>query len=83
MEYCVLVEGQVFPKEHLQKDEAEMLKDISLAKAKDRQKTICSMVRDGDGPFGYVFETRCLFISIHYWRLYFFIQLFYLLHLEQ
>jgi eukaryotic translation initiation factor 2C len=83
MEYCVLVEGQVFPKEHLQKDEAEMLKDISLAKAKDRQKTICSMVRDGDGPCGYVFATRCLFISIHDWRLYFYIQLFYLLHLEQ
>ncbi|KAJ6882729.1 protein argonaute 2-like [Populus alba x Populus x berolinensis] len=52
MEYCVLVEGQVFPKEHLQKDEAQMLKDISLATAKDRQKTICSMVRDGDGPLG-------------------------------
>ncbi|KAJ6671909.1 TRANSLATION INITIATION FACTOR 2C putative-RELATED [Salix viminalis] len=52
MEYCVLVEGQVFPKDDLKKEEAQMLKDISLVKPKDRQKTICSMVRDVDGPFG-------------------------------
>ncbi|KAJ6410591.1 hypothetical protein OIU84_007355 [Salix udensis] len=52
MEFCVLVEGQVFPKEHLMEEETKMLKKFSLANPKDRQKTICRMVQDGDGPCG-------------------------------
>ncbi|KAJ6339390.1 hypothetical protein OIU77_007371 [Salix suchowensis] len=52
MEFCVLVEGQVFPKERLMEKETKMLKKFSLANPKDRQKTICRMVQDGDGPCG-------------------------------
>jgi eukaryotic translation initiation factor 2C len=66
MEFCVLVEGQVFPKEYLKETEAKMLKKFSLANPKDRQKTICRMVQDGDGPCRYAYATRCLFILIHY-----------------
>ncbi|CAK7336955.1 unnamed protein product [Dovyalis caffra] len=50
MEFCVLAEGQIFPKEYLDKNKALVLKEISLPKPKDRQKSICSMVQDGDGP---------------------------------
>ncbi|KAJ6761120.1 EUKARYOTIC TRANSLATION INITIATION FACTOR 2C [Salix purpurea] len=52
MEFCVLVEGQVFPKERLMEKETKMLKKFSLANPKDRQKTICRMVQDEDGPCG-------------------------------
>ncbi|KAG2688103.1 hypothetical protein I3760_09G078400 [Carya illinoinensis] len=52
MEFCVLVEGQRYPKEHLNRHAAIMLKDMSLAKPKVRKDEICSMVCSKDGPFG-------------------------------
>ncbi|KAI3455989.1 hypothetical protein Pfo_012652 [Paulownia fortunei] len=52
MEFCVLVEGQRYPKEHLDKDTAVFLKNITLAKPWDRRNTINEMVRADDGPCG-------------------------------
>lgn len=54
MEFCVLVEGQRYPKEDLDKDTALFLKNISLARPQDRRQAICEMVRAGDGPCGAV-----------------------------
>ncbi|MBA0694606.1 hypothetical protein Goari_004886, partial [Gossypium aridum] len=53
MEYCVLAEGQIYPKDDLDRDAAFMLKDISLAKPYERQSKICGMVQSKDGPCGY------------------------------
>ncbi|CAN0854966.1 Protein argonaute 2 [Linum grandiflorum] len=54
MELCVLVEGQIYPKEHLDKNAAVFLKRMSLAKPDVRRSTICHMVNDaqGNGPCG-------------------------------
>ncbi|XP_050233749.1 protein argonaute 2-like [Mercurialis annua] len=52
MEFCVLVEGQIYPKEDLDRDAALFLKDMSLASPRDRQRIICDMVRSRDGPTG-------------------------------
>ncbi|GMI72986.1 argonaute 2 [Hibiscus trionum] len=52
MEYCVLAEGQIYPKEYLDRNAACILKDISLAKPHVRQSKICGMVRSEDGPCG-------------------------------
>ncbi|XVE88482.1 hypothetical protein DITRI_Ditri19aG0072800 [Diplodiscus trichospermus] len=55
MEYCVLVEGQVYPKENvdtIDRDAAVFLKEISLPKPWVRQRNICGMVRAEDGPCG-------------------------------
>ncbi|CAL5420884.1 unnamed protein product [Camellia sinensis] len=52
MEFCVLVEGQRYPKEHLYRDQALSLKQISLAHPRERMDTICGMVRSEDGPCG-------------------------------
>ncbi|KAK4440323.1 protein argonaute 2 [Sesamum alatum] len=52
MEFCVLVEGQRYPKEHLDKDVAIFLKKLSLPKPWDRKRTINEMVRAEDGPCG-------------------------------
>ncbi|PIN22711.1 Translation initiation factor 2C (eIF-2C) [Handroanthus impetiginosus] len=52
MEFCVLVEGQRYPKEHLDKDTALFLKKLSLARPWDRRNTINEMVRSADGPCG-------------------------------
>ncbi|KAJ4827017.1 hypothetical protein Tsubulata_025857 [Turnera subulata] len=52
MEFCILMEGQIYPKESLGRDAAQHLKEISLAKPKVRQDTICGMVRARDGPCG-------------------------------
>lgn len=57
LEFCILAEGQVYPKEQLERldrNAGVMLKDISLAKPKFRESQICSMVRSEDGPCGYV-----------------------------
>lgn len=54
MEFCVLVEGQRYPKEHLDKDTALFLKNLSLARPQDRRHAICEMVRAEDGPCGAV-----------------------------
>ncbi|XP_074330533.1 protein argonaute 2-like [Apium graveolens] len=52
LEFCVLVEGQRYPKENLDKDAALLLKRISLAPALERKNTICQMVRADDAPCG-------------------------------
>ncbi|CAN4080330.1 unnamed protein product [Withania somnifera] len=52
MEFCVLVEGQRYPKEHLDRETALFLKNISLARPLERKQTICEMVRARDGPCG-------------------------------
>lgn len=54
MEFCVLVEGQRYPKEHLDRDTALFLKNISLARPLERKDSICEMVRAEDGPCGAV-----------------------------
>ncbi|KAJ8763817.1 hypothetical protein K2173_003599 [Erythroxylum novogranatense] len=51
MEFCVLVEGQMYPKENLDKNAARKLKNMSLATPKDRKKTISDMVHSNDGPY--------------------------------
>ncbi|XP_012084883.2 protein argonaute 2 isoform X2 [Jatropha curcas] len=52
MEFCVLVEGQVYPKEHLDRKAAMFLKNMSLATPSDRQRIIGRMVSAGEGPSG-------------------------------
>ena len=64
MEFCVLAEGQVYPKENLDRNAALLLKEISLAKPRERQRNICGMVRSKDGPCGYVYTTIEPFISL-------------------
>ncbi|CAK9182108.1 unnamed protein product [Ilex paraguariensis] len=54
MEFCILVEGQRYPKEQLDRDTGLLLKKISLAPPKERKKTICEMVQAEDGPCGEV-----------------------------
>lgn len=53
MEFCILVEGQIFPKENLDRDTGIFLKKLSLPKPQLRQATINEMVRAEDGPCGY------------------------------
>ncbi|GLU14069.1 hypothetical protein SLE2022_306600 [Rubroshorea leprosula] len=53
MEFCVLAEGQIYPKDILEKldrDSAGFLKKISLAQPWDRADRICGMVRSDEGP---------------------------------
>ncbi|CAI0401871.1 unnamed protein product [Linum tenue] len=50
MELCVLVEGQIYPKEQLDKKAAIFLKRMSLARPDVRESTINNMVRGIDGP---------------------------------
>ncbi|KAK4858847.1 hypothetical protein QYF36_022923 [Acer negundo] len=52
MEFCLLVEGQIYPKDKLLKPAALFLKDISLAPPQDRQTMISQMVQSEDGPCG-------------------------------
>ncbi|XVF87066.1 hypothetical protein PTKIN_Ptkin18bG0090700 [Pterospermum kingtungense] len=52
MEFCVLAEGQVYPKENLERNSALVLKDISLANPQERQSRICGMLQSEDGPCG-------------------------------
>lgn len=54
MEFCVLVEGQRYPKEQLDREAGHYLKTISLVFPRERQMRICEMVRSDDGPCGYV-----------------------------
>ncbi|KAF5728742.1 protein argonaute 2-like isoform X2 [Tripterygium wilfordii] len=50
MEFCVLVEGQVYPKENLDRNAALELKDKSLAQPAERERRICDMVQSTEGP---------------------------------
>ena len=52
MEFCVLADGQRFPKEHLSRYGAKTLKSLSLAEPKDRARMIQEMVQSEDGPCG-------------------------------
>ncbi|KAL6197009.1 hypothetical protein ACLB2K_032622 [Fragaria x ananassa] len=52
LEFCVLFEGQRYPKEHLGRDAAIMLKNMSLAAPRVRESNIRNMVRSEDGPCG-------------------------------
>ncbi|XP_021910934.1 protein argonaute 2-like [Carica papaya] len=50
MEFCLLVEGQIYPKELLDRDTAKRLKKISLATPVDRESRICKIVKATYGP---------------------------------
>ncbi|XP_038711450.1 protein argonaute 2-like [Tripterygium wilfordii] len=50
MEFCILFEGQVYPKEHLDRNAALKLKDKSLAQPAERERRICGMVQSTVGP---------------------------------
>ncbi|KAJ0250441.1 PAZ domain-containing protein [Hirschfeldia incana] len=52
MEFCVLVEGQIYPKEGLDKDSALWLKKLSLVNPQQRQRNILKMIESSDGPSG-------------------------------
>ncbi|KAI9074698.1 hypothetical protein K1719_043352 [Acacia pycnantha] len=52
MEFCILVEGQRYPKQDLDKNASETLNDMSLAPPEVRQSTIQTMVESSDGPCG-------------------------------
>uniref|UniRef100_A0A5B6Z4E7 Uncharacterized protein n=1 Tax=Davidia involucrata TaxID=16924 RepID=A0A5B6Z4E7_DAVIN len=52
MEFCILVEGQRYPKENLDRDAARELKGMSMALPKDRKNRICEMLQAKDGPCG-------------------------------
>ncbi|XP_044507431.1 protein argonaute 2-like [Mangifera indica] len=52
MEFCVLVEGQIYPKENLRKYAAQRLKDKSLPRPWERRDVISEMIRSRDGPCG-------------------------------
>ncbi|XP_059625093.1 protein argonaute 2-like isoform X2 [Cornus florida] len=45
MEFCVLVEGQKYPQEHLDGNTAKLLKKMSLVPPEDRKKVIYDMVQ--------------------------------------
>ncbi|KAI9122643.1 hypothetical protein K1719_006483 [Acacia pycnantha] len=52
MEFCILVEGQRYPKENLERNASKTLKDMSLVSPKDRQRFIQEMVQSSDGSTG-------------------------------
>ncbi|KAM3737894.1 hypothetical protein ACB098_09G091200 [Castanea mollissima] len=52
MEFCVLVEGQMYPKERLDRKAGTILKNMSLVPPKVREREICSVVRSENGPCG-------------------------------
>lgn len=64
MEFCVLVEGQVYPKENLDHERARYLKDSSIAKPDVRKKAINEMLQANDGPCGYVIVFLSLVLRI-------------------
>ncbi|KAK4440322.1 protein argonaute 2 [Sesamum alatum] len=63
MEFCVLVEGQRYLKEPLDKNVDRLLKKLSLPKPKERKNAIDEMVKADDGPCGSV--TRNSGIRVH------------------
>ncbi|KAI9122537.1 hypothetical protein K1719_006377 [Acacia pycnantha] len=52
MEFCILVEGQRYPKENLERNASKTLKDMSLVSPKDRKSFIQRMVESSGGPTG-------------------------------
>ena len=61
MEFCNLVEGQIFPKEKLYRDSAAWLKELSLVTPQQRLENINKMIKSSDGPRGYV-DKRFLYL---------------------
>ncbi|KAJ4975442.1 hypothetical protein NE237_000548 [Protea cynaroides] len=59
MEFCVLVEGQRYPKDHLDKYSSKKLKDMSLPKPWERKNFIYQAVQASDGPLRG--DTACKF----------------------
>ncbi|KAM7257077.1 hypothetical protein ACFE04_012818 [Oxalis oulophora] len=55
LEFCKLVAGQKCSKELLGKDLDKRLRNFSLIPPQEREKKICRMVQDMDGPRGYVY----------------------------
>ena len=64
MEFCVLVEGQRYPKERLDGNAGTILKNLSLVPPRVREREICSVVRSENEPCGYVHSNFILFILI-------------------
>ena len=64
MELCVLVEGQRYPKELLDRNAGTILKNLSLVPPRVREREIYSVVRSEIGPCGYVHSNFILFILI-------------------
>lgn len=56
MEFCDLVEGQIYPKDDLDKDSALWLKKLSLVNPQQRHKNIQKMIESVDGPSRYVYK---------------------------
>ncbi|CAK9184421.1 unnamed protein product [Ilex paraguariensis] len=52
MEFCVLAEGQIYPKDDLDRGRSLLLKKISMPPPEERKNTICEIVRAEDGPCG-------------------------------
>ncbi|KAL4606554.1 hypothetical protein ACB092_09G111500 [Castanea dentata] len=52
MEFCVLAEGQRYPKEHLDRNAGIMLKNLSLVPPRVREREIRTMVCSENGPCG-------------------------------
>ncbi|XP_061356009.1 protein argonaute 2-like [Gastrolobium bilobum] len=52
MELCILVEGQRYPKEHLDYHASKTLKGMSLPHPREREAVIQTMVKSSDGPCG-------------------------------
>ncbi|KAL0815023.1 hypothetical protein Bca101_071466 [Brassica carinata] len=52
MEFCVLVEGQVYPKDDLDKNSALWLKKLSLVNPRQRKDNILKMIKSKEGPSG-------------------------------
>ncbi|XP_043687930.1 protein argonaute 2-like [Telopea speciosissima] len=52
MEFCKLIEGQIYPKDQLDDDSAAKLRAMSLPKPWDRKNFIHEMVEARDGPLG-------------------------------
>ncbi|KAG7593551.1 Piwi domain [Arabidopsis thaliana x Arabidopsis arenosa] len=52
MEFCNLVEGQIYPKEKLDKNSASWLKQLSLVNPQRRKENIDKMIKLSDGPSG-------------------------------
>ncbi|KAK8664528.1 hypothetical protein V6N13_084313 [Hibiscus sabdariffa] len=52
IEFCVVAEGQRYPKELLDRDATKKLKNLSLPSPTVRQNIICDMVKDANGPCG-------------------------------
>ncbi|KAF2293896.1 hypothetical protein GH714_005527 [Hevea brasiliensis] len=50
MEFCIIAGGQRCPKELLDRNQSEKLRQISLASPNVRESTIYNMVQDRDGP---------------------------------